>query len=35
MPWRINNSGQICGPGEDGFNFNGIHGQAYVITPLP
>lgn len=33
LPWRINASGQICGPGEDGFNFNGVHGEAYLLTP--
>ena len=35
MPWRINVLGQICGPGEDAFNFFGISGAAYLIRPLP
>jgi len=35
VPWRINNSGQICGPGGNEFNFYNIHGEAYVITPVP
>ena len=30
---RINTGGQICGPGGEGFNFNGVHGQAYILTP--
>lgn len=32
---RINRGGQICGPGGEGFNFNGVHEQAYILTPVP
>ena len=35
LPWRINLFGEICGPGENEFNFSGIHGEAYILTPLP
>lgn len=33
-PTRINKAGQICGPGGEDFNFNGVHGQAYILTPI-
>ena len=35
LPWKINVAGEICGPGENEFNFYNIHGEAYVIKPAP
>lgn len=34
IPWWINVLGQTCGPGQNEFNFSGIHGEAYIISPV-